>query len=206
MSKADGGKGKRSRESFSAMSKRGWALHPERINPIKMCALCLYRVGFGYTTIAKLTRTNKKLCRQWAKAAGIERGFIKSKKPLGIFGPRKVSETTKRKREEEKGRRKARKEEEKIKAGYRMRFYRASMQMFFRRAGSEQELKIADAKRVREYQRSYFKRPQIRFIRAMRLRTWKAIKDRGGEKESSFTLELLGCTRRELLSRMESLW
>lgn len=40
-------------------------------NPIKFCCLCLRKVGFGYTTIGRLTSTDKALCRKWIEKSGI---------------------------------------------------------------------------------------------------------------------------------------
>jgi hypothetical protein len=58
---------------FASMGRAAWDKHPERRNPIKQCVLCLYRVGYGYTTIAKLTDTNKSVARKWVLREGIER-------------------------------------------------------------------------------------------------------------------------------------
>jgi hypothetical protein len=45
-----------------------------RQNPIKSCVLCLYRVGYGYKAIARLTATKSHaLCRKWIIKAGIKR-------------------------------------------------------------------------------------------------------------------------------------
>jgi hypothetical protein len=74
----------RPRSFYVEMGKRRAAQIPK--NPIMACILCLYRVGFGYTTIGKITDTNKSLCRKWVKRAGFERGFIKRSKPLFITG------------------------------------------------------------------------------------------------------------------------
>lgn len=43
-------------------------------NPIVHCVRCLYSVGFGFTTIEKITHTNKGLCGRWVIKAGIHKG------------------------------------------------------------------------------------------------------------------------------------
>jgi hypothetical protein len=64
------------------MAGKKGAKQPTRQSTIKGCAVCLYRVGFGYTTIGKILCRNKALPRKWVKASGVElRKEIKSSKP-----------------------------------------------------------------------------------------------------------------------------
>jgi hypothetical protein len=125
------GRGKRSSEEFRQMGKRGWTLHPDRLNPIKQCVLCLYRVGFGFTTIAKLTRTNKGLSQKWVVRAGLKRA------------PRPSTPNILPKTQEQLGKRRAEREaverDERSKARFTRLFLRATREMFIEPIQRERE-------------------------------------------------------------------
>jgi hypothetical protein len=166
------------------MAKKG-TIYPTRHSAIKGCAVCLYRVGFGYTTIGKILCRNKALAKKWVVKSGVQiRASVKSCKP-NVTRP-----------------------------GFKAKIYQRPIKPDVAefRKGDERthwanhpEVRKWDyQRRVYPYQRKYFKTPQQRVIRACRVRTWKTIVGKGGDKQQSWTKAMLGCDRETFLLHLQS--
>ena len=49
-----------------------WHARRKKENSLQACAICLYSVGFGYTTIGNILGRNKALAKKWVVKAGIQ--------------------------------------------------------------------------------------------------------------------------------------
>lgn len=169
-----------------------------KFNPLKYCALCLYRVGFGGRTIEALTGCNRSLVIKWAQWEGIKRTTHKKSR-------RYQTEELIRQKEETRRKRQAEREERR-----RKRINEKSL-MAPKTKKTDEELREAARKRYKdnkawiEYQRKErMKDPCKRMIVAMRLRTWKTITQQSGVKSKSWTRELLGCGKDKLIRHLQS--
>ncbi len=111
-------------------------------NAIKNCVLCLYRVGLGFTTIAKLTWANKALCRKWVIKAGLKRAPRKST-PFILPAAR-----------ERRDKKTAFAREQKLKAQFLAKFLEASRVVFIGPERVEREKLKNRARAVRAYHRN----------------------------------------------------
>lgn len=107
---------------------------------VKRCVLCLYQIGFGFTTIGRLARKNKSLCRKWVVKAGIQRKERKNSRTLRLlFGPTKGTVWAR---------------SDQVKAKFRAAFYRASIQAIT----CPWESWLREKERAMEYARTYCSR------------------------------------------------
>lgn len=146
----------------------------------------LYRSGLGSKRIAKETGIPRTTIRNAIEASG-----CKVKKPQTAWN---------------KGHRKP-KELRKISArrSVNAQSYAWAREKTALRIGDESTHWRNHPEVRRSYLAKHFARPEIRTVRRLRLRLWKVLNVRGyGDRKSAPMLKLIGCSKQQLISHIES--